>query len=471
MRYLGCAVLTILLVSAVACGASAAERPLASLVPADAASYVELNTDRMLGRTPETAALGDAFGRMKSPAMIQQAWAELTAGDEEAAKVGEVLGMATRGLGALGPRVAWAMWSPDLQSLMGMMSGGQGGAPDVMKMMPKVLLVADVRDAAKLDAAIAELASEAKLESRVTESGGTKTITFADGMVELVRGDNWMAVGFPPELARKAADRATGAVTDSLLDSADYKKAMQRLPADAAYTVYASPASMRQFLALANTMAPTAGIAFPADEPFGGAVGVRVEEVGGRKMATVYYTADLDSYVSMLDASLAFEVTLLKPILQQQREQARRQALSDDCANRLNALLEAMDSYLEDHENRYPSAESWVAALRPYVEDENGFKCPEETSDRFCSYGMNAALSGASPDDVADPASTVLFYETAHPGENPSGGADDVVTPPRHVDGNNFAFVDGGIGAYGDEDKGELTWSPEADEAAGEEAG
>jgi prepilin-type processing-associated H-X9-DG protein len=186
-------------------------------------------------------------------------------------------------------------------------------------------------------------------------------------------------------------------------------------------------------------------------------------------MATVYYTADLDSYVSMVDAALAFEVVVLKPILQQQKEQARRQGLSDDCANRLNALLAAMDSYLEDHENRYPSADGWVAALRPYVEDENGFKCPEDTSDGLSSYGMNAALSGVSPDEVADPTTTVLFYETAHPGENPSGGADDVVTPPRHVDGNNFAFVDGSVGAYGEDEMEELTWSPE--EGAGEGEG
>jgi len=471
MRYLSCAVLTILLTAAIACGASAAERPLASLVPADAGSYVELNTDRVLGRTPEAAALGEAFGKMKSPAMLKQAWAELTAGDEEAAKVGEVFGMVTGGLGALGPRVAWAMWSPDLQSLMGMMSGGQGGedAQAMMKMMPKVLLVADVRDAAKLDAAISQLAAEATLEPRVTEGAGTKTFAFADGMVELVRGDNWMAVGFPPELARKAADRATGAGTDSLLDNADYKRAMQRLPEDAVYTAYASPGAMRQFLALANTLAPNAGIASTTDEPFSAAAGVRVEETGGRKMATVYYTADLDSYVSMVDAALAFEVVVLKPILQQQKEQARRQGLSDDCANRLNALLAAMDSYLEDHENRYPSADGWVAALRPYVEDENGFKCPEDTSDGLSSYGMNAALSGVSPDEVADPTTTVLFYETAHPGENPSGGADDVVTPPRHVDGNNFAFVDGSVGAYGEDEMEELTWSPE--EGAGEGEG
>jgi prepilin-type processing-associated H-X9-DG protein len=46
--------------------------------------------------------------------------------------------------------------------------------------------------------------------------------------------------------------------------------------------------------------------------------------------------------------------------------------------------------------------------------------------------------------DIPDPESTVIFYETAHPGDNPSGGPEDVVTPPRHNGGNNYGFADGG---------------------------
>jgi hypothetical protein len=338
----------------------------------------------------------------------------------------------------------------------------------MMKMMPKVLLLADVRDAAKLDDAIEKLAEEAGLELRVSESGGRKTIAVANGMVELIRGSDWLAVSFPPEPARKAADLATGAATGSLLTSADYQKAMRRLPGDAAYAEYASSASLRQLMALSTAMAPNAGISYSADEPFAGAMGVRVDEVDGRKMATVYYTADLAALVGAADAALALEVTLLKPIIQQQKEQSRRQALSDDCANQLYALLAAMDSYLEDHENRYPSADRWVQALLPYVEDAKLLKCPEDSSEAYSSYGMNAALSGLSPDDVADPEWTVLFYETANPGANPSGGADDLADPARHVDGNNFALVDGSVAAFMPDDEEQPVWSPAESAAEGE---
>jgi len=471
MRYLGLIVVAFAFIALSATTALAADRPLASLVPPDASGYCEFNADLMLGRAPETAALGQAVANMKSPQMIRDLWIELSKDDAEMAKATEVIGMVGGAVGALGPRVGWAAWSPDLQSLMGMIGGGQGGknAQAMMQMMPKLLLVADVRDAAKLDAAISILAGQAGLEPRITEGAGTKTFAFAEGMVELIRGADWLAVGFPPEQARKAADRASGAATDSLLTSADYQKAMRRLPADAAYIEYMSSASFRQLVAIVNTMAPAAGVSYPADEPYGGAMGLRVEEVEGRKMATVYYTADLDSAVNAADAGLALYTAILKPIIQQQIEQARRQTLSDECGSQLEALAGAMESYLADHDNRYPSADRWVQALRPYVEDAKLFKCPEDASDGFSSYAMNSALNGLSPDEVADPEWTVLFYETAHPGANPSGGADDVADSARHVDGNNFAFVDGSVGAFAPDDEEQPVWNPAESSAEDEE--
>jgi hypothetical protein len=55
---------------------------------------------------------------------------------------------------------------------------------------------------------------------------------------------------------------------------------------------------------------------------------------------------------------------------------------------------------------------------------------------------MNAALSGADITAIPNPEQVVLFYETAHPGDNPSGGRDDVA-PQCHQDGSNYAFVKG----------------------------
>jgi prepilin-type processing-associated H-X9-DG protein len=436
---------TVVLIVAVAGGALAAERPLAALVPADVSTYSEWNLDRMLGRAPETAAIGQAFAQMKSPATIRQMWAELSAGDKDMAKVNEALAILKGASESIGPRLAYATWIPDAQSLMGgMMGGAGGGAQGAKSMMPKVLLVADLRDAAKFDALISQIATEANLDVRVTEGAGTKTMSFANGMVELVRGDDWMALGFPPESARKAADRAAGTTSESLVSDPSYQSVIGRLPADAVLTEYVSAASLRQLIALANIMAPAAGLSYSSDEPLGWASGVRVEEVQGRQMVTTYSMTDM-AFVNLLDAWLIVDVTALKPMIEKQKAQGKADAQADECLSQMETLAGFMQAYLADHDNTFPAANRWVEELKPYVEDPKTYKCPEDKSDGFSSYGMNSALSGKSLDDLEDPGSVVLFYETAHPGANPSGGKDDVVSPPRHRRGNNFAYADGAV--------------------------
>ncbi|HUU55589.1 MAG TPA: hypothetical protein VMY87_11785, partial [Armatimonadota bacterium] len=96
--------------------ASAAERPLASLVPADVGSYSELNLDRLLGKTPETAALQEAFGNLQSLKVIRG----MVAQNEEAAEGFDQVMEVLEGLSeTFGPRVGWAVWMPDPAAMMG----------------------------------------------------------------------------------------------------------------------------------------------------------------------------------------------------------------------------------------------------------------------------------------------------------------------------------------------------------------
>ncbi len=439
MRFASLMVAMLLVAASAAVGA-AAERPLAALVPGDVSTYSEVNLDRALGRAPETAAIGQAFAQMKSPELIRQMWGELAAGDKDMAKISDVLEMLKAASDVVGPRLGWATWVPDTQSLMGGMTG-EGANP--LSMAPKVLMVADVRDAARLDALITQVAAETGLGVRVTESAGTKTMSFANGMVDLIRGSDWLAIGFPPESARQAADRASGAGSDSLSMDAGYQGVMARLPADAAVTEYVSGPAVRQLVALANMMAPSAGIPTPEDRPLGVAMGMRVEERGGSQMATVYYTADLETIRYLIDAPLALQATIVKPMLEQQKGRAEDEAAADECLGHLEEIAGAMLAYLDDHDDKFPAAARWVDELKPYLGDESVLKCPDDKSDARCSYGMNSALGGKSVDDLEDPSSVVLLYETAHPGANPTGGKEDVASPPRHSRGDNFAYADG----------------------------
>lgn len=476
MRYTCAFIVTVVLLctlTGLAGAAGTAERPLAALIPADAGSYVEMNFDQLLGRTTEAAALGQAVEQMKSPALLKEMVQELLTDEPEAEQINLVLAMLGDLSSALGPRIGYAAWMPDAGSLMGAMMAGKSAGPGDMNaalgMMPKLLLVADLRDGAKLDRLLGQVTELAGVELTSSESNGVKTMTVAGVPVALARGNDWLAVGFPAELTDKAVARIAGTASDSLWDNSMYQRAISRLPANSMWIEYISPTAMRQLMALMNMMAP--GLAFPpvTDEPLASGTGLRVEEVKGAQMVTLTTTMDLRELAQIMDASLAMQATIYKPILMQQKEQSRRQAVSDQCGEQLGALAEAMQSYLDEHEGRYPAADTWVSDLRPYLEDASVLTCPEESSGAVTSYGMNAALAGKLMGEVADPEMTVLFYETLHPGDCPSGGVDDIVDPARHVDGNNFAFVDGSIGAFQLDDEWQPVWDPTQTSASEDE--
>ena len=112
------------------------------------------------------------------------------------------------------------------------------------------------------------------------------------------------------------------------------------------------------------------------------------------------------------------------------------------CLSNLYGLAGAVEMYLTDF-GRLPQAAHWVEATREYRSSHPGqLRCPEDRSGARSSYGMNQALDGKAADDLPpDRLKLVLFYETVHPGDNPVGGASDVVSPPRHPDGNNYGYV------------------------------
>ena len=156
-------------------------------------------------------------------------------------------------------------------------------------------------------------------------------------------------------------------------------------------------------------------------------------------MVTAYYTADMDILSHLADASLALQTVIMRPMI----EKARASAQKAVCLSNTKNLSLAMQMYLADNKDRFPEADGWVEALAEYIRNESVLKCPEDDSEAACSYGMNAALSGKSVGDLENPAAVVMFYETASPGDSPAGGAEDVVSPPRHPNGNSYGFADG----------------------------
>jgi prepilin-type processing-associated H-X9-DG protein len=413
----------------------AQERPLAALVPADVGAYSELNLDRLLAKTSDMADLRDTFANMQALKVA----AKVVAQDPEAKRVyDQVMQVASDLSAALGPFVGLGFWMPDLSGLVGAaMSGGvEGGG---MSAMPQLLLVAQVRDSEKLERSLAFIIEKAHVPADESEErNGVKVTPIAQGQVALARGNGWLALSWPADLVEKVEARAAGAAGGSLADDPAYQRAMARLPKDAVMVQYTGPQTIKQLVAAATVAAPSASFPPPGEDGIAAAIGLRVEEVEGRKLVTAYYTSELSAFEYLVDLPLSLEAGMLGPVLAKSREEAPK----TQCLSNLQSIALAMQMFSVDNK-RFPSADKWVDEIKPYLANDAVLKCPADKSAARCSYGMNKALSKKAVKKIKNSYAVVAIYETAHPGKNPSGGAKDVASPPRHQGGSNFGYADG----------------------------
>lgn len=121
------------------------------------------------------------------------------------------------------------------------------------------------------------------------------------------------------------------------------------------------------------------------------------------------------------------------------------------CRARMKQLSIAMSIYLNGSGGMYPPADRWADALAPHL--KKLWQCPD--SKAAYSYGMNKSLGGLRRDQVADPESTVLFFEMDSKDRNAHGTATDLAL--RHGAGYVFVSVDG-ILRYSTRHK--MTWRP-----------
>jgi hypothetical protein len=121
------------------------------------------------------------------------------------------------------------------------------------------------------------------------------------------------------------------------------------------------------------------------------------------------------------------------------------QAQGAICLANVYSLSAAVQMYAADWD-RFPAAERWVPCLEVYCKHyDRQLKCPLDRSGAYSSYGMNSSVSDARP-ELLPTQPLVVLYETAHPGDNPVGGPEDVVRLPRHPHGVSYAYTDGGSG-------------------------
>ncbi len=123
-----------------------------------------------------------------------------------------------------------------------------------------------------------------------------------------------------------------------------------------------------------------------------------------------------------------------------------KHAYSATSEENLKAIYQAMEIYHES-EGQYPEANAWMDAIQNRLKT-NDLKRGEEQKKLIrpdllgqegkFGYAMNSAASGKYKDDVPDPSTTPLIYESKETGKNAHGD------PKENRDGLAIA-VDGTI--------------------------
>ncbi len=114
----------------------------------------------------------------------------------------------------------------------------------------------------------------------------------------------------------------------------------------------------------------------------------------------------------------------------------------------------ALVVYPETHEGRLPAADTWVDALLPWwkkTAQPDGstfdpmllFRDPSAPEGQHWSYAFNRALSGVKITDIANPAATVMLFESTTGVKNASDTGRSLPHPGRHLGGSHYVFANG----------------------------
>jgi prepilin-type processing-associated H-X9-DG protein len=125
--------------------------------------------------------------------------------------------------------------------------------------------------------------------------------------------------------------------------------------------------------------------------------------------------------------------------------------------------------YVADYGECFPMADCWSGSLLPYMPGAHALDCPRSTYGYGFAYNrdLNAlgvddarGLNGHLWGDLRAPGELVALYDSSLHGPNRSGLGEDLPDPPRHPDGNHFAFADGHAGASRGEPRFQVEWKP-----------
>jgi prepilin-type processing-associated H-X9-DG protein len=116
------------------------------------------------------------------------------------------------------------------------------------------------------------------------------------------------------------------------------------------------------------------------------------------------------------------------------------------CQSNLKQITLGLMQYIQDYDERFPPAKTWVDCLEPYVKSRAVFNCPALPKGQRFGYAFNSKLSMKTEDVVSDTGRTAAVYETTVLKNNAYGLGENRAV--RHEGKSNFAFADGHVKAY-----------------------
>lgn len=157
-------------------------------------------------------------------------------------------------------------------------------------------------------------------------------------------------------------------------------------------------------------------------------------------------------------AILAIAALALFPYFARSRESGYRSPRSV-CLSNLKQIALGYLQYTQDYDEKLPPVKNkvggWADVIFPYVKSTQIFQCPSDKSavGKTSDYFFNARLSGLSMEKIPSPNLTILLGDgtsdqpfDAHLSQLPAPWLHDSTAPAmRHLDGANYAFVDGHV--------------------------